>query len=218
MFETSPQLLFILGSIVFISGVLLHLAKKNYLAVRIYIVQSLAIGSLLLLSLLSNFSGLLLLAVVCTVVVKGIIAPYFFFKLIKKNKLQFSASTYLNTPLTLLSIALTVVLVRVIFLKALQSFVGIDPNLLLLALSTIFVSVFVLINRKGALSQILGVLSLENSIVGFALFAGLEQSPALQFGITFDILIWVMIASVFVTMIYKQFGTLDVTSMKNLTE
>lgn len=218
MFESSPQLLFILGSIVFVSGVLLHLAKKNYLAVRIYILQSLAIGGLLLISLLSDFSGLLLTAVICTVVVKGIIAPYFFFKLIRKNQLQFSASTYLNTPLTLLSVALIVVLVRMIFVKSLQSFVGIDANLLLLALSTIFVSVFVLINRKGALSQILGILSLENSIVSFALFAGLEQSPALQFGITFDILIWVMIASVFVTMIYKQFGTLDVTSMKNLTE
>jgi len=218
MFESSPQLLFILGSIVFVSGVLLHLAKKNYLAVRIYILQSLAIGGLLLVSLLSDFSGLLLTAVVCTVIVKGLVAPYFFFKLIKKNQLQFSASTYLNTPVTLLFVALIVVLVRMIFVKSLQSFVGIDANLLLLALSTIFVSVFVLINRKGALSQILGVLSLENSIVSFALFAGLEQSPALQFGITFDILIWVMIASVFVTMIYKQFGTLDVTSMKNLTE
>ncbi len=218
MFENSSQLLFILGSIVFISGVSLHLVKKNFLAVCLYIFQSLAIGALLLLSLFSNFSVLLLLAVICTIVVKGIIAPFFFTKLIKKNQLQFSASTYLNTPLTLLSVALIVMIVRIIFLKALTSFDEVSSDLLLLSLASIFVSVFVLINRKGALSQILGVLSLENSIVSFALFAGLEQSPALQFGITFNILVWVLISSVFVTLIYKQFGTLDVTSMKKLIE
>lgn len=218
MFENSSQLLFVLGSIVFISGVSLHLIKKNFLAVCLYIFQSLAIGALLLLSLFSNFSALLLLAVICTIVVKGIIAPFFFTKLIKKNQLQFSASTYLNTPLTLLSVALIVVAIRIIFLKALASFNEVNSDLLLLSLASIFVSVFVLINRKGALSQILGVLSLENSIVSFALFAGLEQSPALQFGITFDILVWVLVSSVFVTLIYKQFGTLDVTSMKKLIE
>ncbi|EKD43794.1 MAG: hydrogenase 4 subunit E [uncultured bacterium] len=218
MFEASQQLLFVLGSMVFIASVMLHLAKKNHLAVTLYVVQSLAIGGLLLLSLLFDFSYLLLLAVVCTIIVKGVVAPYFFLKLIKQNKLQFATSTYLNTPLTLVIVALIVVFIRTIFWNALQTFDGVNPDLLLLSLATILVSGFVLINRKGALSQILGVLSIENSIVSFALFAGLEQSPALQFGITFDILVWVIVSSIFVTLIYKQFGTLDVTSMKKLTE
>jgi len=64
----------------------------------------------------------------------------------------------------------------------------------------------------------LGILSLENGIVSFALFAGLEQNPGLQLGITFDVLIWIIIASVFISMIYRQFGSLDVTTMKKLTE
>ena len=75
-----------------------------------------------------------------------------------------------------------------------------------------------MINRKGVLSQMLGILSVENGIVAFALFSGLEQNPALQLGITFNILIWIMIASVFATMIFRQFGSLDVTTMKKLTD
>ena len=68
------------------------------------------------------------------------------------------------------------------------------------------------------MSQIIGILSLENGIVAFALFSGLEQSPALQIGIMFDLLVWVIIAAVFISMIYKQFGSLDVTELKHLKE
>jgi len=68
------------------------------------------------------------------------------------------------------------------------------------------------------LSQIIGILSFENSIVVFAVFANLEQSAALQLGIVFDIFIWIMIASVFISMLYKHFGTLNVSSMKNLKD
>jgi len=74
-------------------------------------------------------------------------------------------------------------------------------NLLLLSVATIMISLFLIINRKGALSQMLGILSLENGIVSFALFAGLEQNPGLQLGITFNILIWIIIATVFISMI-----------------
>jgi len=73
-----------------------------------------------------------------------------------------------------------------------------------------------IINRKGALSQMIGVLSLENSIVSFAFTAGLEQKPGLELGITFDIFVWIIIATVFVSMVYKKFKTLDVTEMSRL--
>jgi hydrogenase-4 component E len=40
----------------------------------------------------------------------------------------------------------------------------------------------------------------------------------LQLGITFNILIWIIIATVFISMIFRQFASLDVTTMKELTE
>ena len=81
-----------------------------------------------------------------------------------------------------------------------------------------FLSLFLIINRKSALSQIVGILSLENSIVAFAIFAGLEQSLSLQIGILFDISVWLIIATVFMSMMYTHFGSLDVTDMKKLKD
>ncbi len=64
----------------------------------------------------------------------------------------------------------------------------------------------------------IGILSLENGIVCFATFAGLEQTPGLQLGVIFDIFVWVIIATVFISMIYRHFGSLDVSAMRTLKE
>ncbi|MDO8785237.1 MAG: hypothetical protein Q7J12_03380 [Syntrophales bacterium] len=199
-------------------AVFLHLTKKNITAVRLYMVQSSAISVLLLLSSFDKTSILLLLAIISTIVVKAIIAPYFFLGLIRRHRLKFAVSTYINTPVTLLIIAVLVAIAHADFLKPLALLAPAGKNLLLLSVATILISLFLIINRKGALSQMLGILSLENSIVSFALFAGLEQNAGLQLGITFNILLWIIIATVFISMIYRQFGSLDVTTMKKLTE
>jgi len=218
MTPIAPQLLLFLEIVIFASAVFLHLTKKNSSAVRLYIAQSSAISLLLLLPAVEESSPLLVIAIIATITVKLFIAPYFFFGLIKKHRLKYSVSTYLNTPITVLIIAALVAFTRTDVFSPLAQLAIEGRNLLLLSVATIMISLFLIINRKGALSQMLGILSLENGIVSFALFAGLEQNPGLQLGITFNILIWIIIATVFISMIYRQFGSLDVTTMKKLTE
>ncbi|MBK5225808.1 MAG: hypothetical protein JJD96_04435 [Thermoleophilia bacterium] len=206
----------VFATIIFASAVFLHLTRKNTSAVRLYMVQSSAIAALLILSSFDRFSPLLIVAIVATVAVKIFIAPYFFYGLIRRHQLKFSVNTYLNTPVSLMVIAALLVLTRSDFFSALAVLATSGDKMLRLAFATVLISLFLAINRKGALSQMIGILSLENGIVAFALFAGLEQSPGLQLGITFNILIWVIIATVFASMIFRKFGSLDVTAMKKL--
>lgn len=211
-------LLLFIETIIFVTIVLLHLTKKGAASIWLYVVQSSAIAILLLLSYFGEPSLLLALAIGAVLVVKILVAPAFFFRLLKRHQLKFSASTYLSMPLTLLAIAAVVALTQSTLSSSIVTLAPLRQNILLICAASIFIALFLLINRKGALSQMLGILSLENSIVSFAIFAGLEQNPGLQLGIIFDILIWVIIASVFASMIYRHFGSLDVTEMKKLTE
>ena len=203
---------------IFLSAVLLHITKRNSTAVSLYFIQSLAIAVLLFHPLIENFSPVIMLMAVLTLAVKAVVAPLFFLRLVKRHQLKFSASTYLNTPLTLIAIAILTALTNSQILSHIASIEPSSRKILSLAIAVVLVSFFLIINRKGAISQIIGILSLENGIVAFALFSGLEQSPALQIGIMFDLLVWVIIATVFISMIYKQFGSLDVTAMKHLKE
>lgn len=205
-------------TIIFLTIVFLHIAKKNTGAAFAYGLQSLIIVVLIVNSYFETGYVSLLFVGLITLAIKVILAPMFFVRLIKRHKFNFSVSTYLNTPFTLIAVTALTVLA---YSKKLAPITGIVPEyrlILALALSTIFISLLLIINRKGALSQIIGILSLENSVVAFAIFAGLEQSPGLQIGVLFVMLIWMIVATAFISMIYRHFGSLDVTAMDHLKD
>jgi len=208
----------LLLGIVFLTVVFLHISKKDFGAVIAYSIQSLAMVAILFFSFLQTHDISLLYIVAMTLLVKVVLAPIFFVRLVKKYALVFSVSTYLNTPLTLIIIAALTAIAHSQKLFSLTNIVPVNHAMLALALSTILLALFLIVNRRGALSQIIGILSFENGIVAFGIFAGLEQSFGLQMGIIFNILLWLIIATAFVSMLYKHFGSLNVTSMKQLTD
>ncbi|PIR67010.1 MAG: hypothetical protein COU51_00855 [Parcubacteria group bacterium CG10_big_fil_rev_8_21_14_0_10_36_14] len=204
--------------IVFGTIIFLHITKKNFGATLSYSLQSLMIAIILFNSFFETGNTSLLFITLLIFIVKVILTPIFFIKLIRQHALMFSVSTYLNTPLTLIIIATLTFVAHSQKFAPLTGIIPANQALLSLALASIFLSLFLVINRKGALSQIIGILSLENNIVAFTIFAGLEQSPMLQLGIMFNIFIWLIIATIFISMIYRHFGTLNVTTMNNLKD
>ncbi|HUC89987.1 MAG TPA: hypothetical protein VMR45_04250 [Patescibacteria group bacterium] len=196
----------------------LHVAKKNLNEVLLYALQSSAIVALLVVSSLHDKSLSLLLIAIAMLAVKVIFAPIFLSRLIKRHQAKFSVSTYANTPESLFGVALILLLAGSSVMAPLTNMVPANHGYLVLALGAMFASVLLIANRRGALSQVTGVLSLENSIVAFSIFAGLEQSAALQVGIIFDIFVWLIIAIVMVSMIYRHTGSMDVSNMKGLQD
>lgn len=215
---TISQFLFLLEAIIFTSVIFMHLSNKSFSVIMLYVVQSVMVAALLFFSGLEKMDFSLWLVVFLILAVKAVIAPYFFFGLIKKSQLKFNVSSYLNVPLTLAVLTILTIVANADFFKPLATLAPYNGNSLLLAVAAILISFFLIINKRGALPQMIGILSLENAIVSFAAFAGLEQTAGLEAGIIFDILMWIIIATVFAAMIYRQFGSLDVTSMKHLTE
>lgn len=208
----------LLLAIIFLTIVLLQSAKRNLAAVILYGLQSLVIVIFYVSSFIEIGSVSILYIALISLIVKVILAPILFTRLIKKHELIYSVSTYLNTPLTLIGIAALTAIAYSEKLAPLTSIVPENQSLLQLTLAAALLSLFLVVNRKGALSQIIGVLSLENSIVAFALFAGLEQSFSLQVGILFVVLVWLIIVTVFMSMMYRHFGSIDVTTMRHLRD
>lgn len=214
----SMMLLKILLEVIFLSIVFLHITRKNYDAAVAYGVQSLAVVLVIINAYLQNHDILLILIALLTLVIKVVLAPLFFTRLIKKHALNISVNTYLNISATLIMIVVLSAIAHSSKLAPITTLIPENQTLLALSLSAMLLSLFLIVNRQGAFSQIIGILSFENSIVAFTLLSGLEQSTALQFGIIFDIIIWIIIATTFISMLYKHFGTLNVTTIKNLKD
>lgn len=214
----NPFVLKLILEVLFVTLLFVHFSKKHSEFVVAFGIQSLAMAMLLFHSFLNTGNLFLLIIAVMALVVKVIIAPVFFVWLIRQQTSLLSVATYLNTPIRLIVISFLIFLAHTEGFFPLTQLIPHNQSFLSLSLSVIFLSVFLIINRKGALSQIIGVLSLENSIVAFSLFAGLEQSPVLQIGVMFNICIWVVIATMFAARILRHFGSLNVTIMTHLKD
>ncbi len=212
------ELPIILAGIAFMTIVLIQIARKSMLVVELFVVQSAAVIALLAWSSRDHVTLTLVATILAIAAVKLFVAPFFLKRLIATHASRFSSNTYLSGPNTLIVLALIIALSSSYLFKPLAVIAPGAQTLLFLSIASLFCALFIVINRQGALSQMIGILSMENSIVMMALAAGLEQSPALQLGITFDLLLWVCVAYIFLSLLYRQFGSLDVTQLRRLKD
>lgn len=215
---TSVSLLSVLGILVFMISVFLHVIKKYSWLVLAYSLQSFCIVLLLVQLAQERVEPTLYLAALLTLVVKVLFAPYFFMRLLRQYQLKFALAPYLNKSLTLIVL---MGLTAFAFSPALSGIVLLFPaqsKLVSLGIAMMFSALVFLMNRKDVVSQIIGMLSLENGVVFVALLLGVEQPFGLELGITFDLLVWMIIATVFIGVIYKQFGSLHIAEMSKLKE
>lgn len=205
-------------SIVYLASIGMHLAKKNLSVASLYGLQSAALVLLIVPSFIEHPTVPLLVVILVSILIKVIVAPRYFIRLVKRHELRFTVSSYANTPMTLIIIMVLTAFAGSAALAPITGLFEGSTVYLTLAVATMLISIFLMVNRKGALSQMIGILSVENSIVAFAVIAGLEQSAIFQIGALFDIFVWLLVATVFVSMVYRHTGSLDVTAMNRLRD
>lgn len=219
MENTFPGIVLFLDGLAFLLAILMHLTRRNANLVRLYLIQSLFLSILLLVLGFSLGEKSLLWMSLLTFFVKVVIAPAFFFRVLRKIPgAEISATNYLSTPLTLVVVMALVILS---YSKIIIPLGVLTPEMLglfSLNLSMVLTSIFLLINRRGIFTQIVGILCLENSIVFLSTIIGAKQPVGLEIGMLFDIALWIVVAMVFISMIHTQFGTLSTAPLKKLTE
>jgi hydrogenase-4 membrane subunit HyfE len=211
-------ILLILQVALFISALLLDLTRRNQQLVWIYTFESLVVAIILLVLGWREHSSVLFVIVGVTVLLKCIAAPVVLSRLIKKHQLTFTAPAYLNTPTTLGILLILVLAVRTSLQPLFAQIVPGEGSLLYLSVSAFFVSLFLAVNRRGAFSQIIGILAAENCLVVIAALMNIHTELWLELGILGDIFAWMLIGGTFVSIVSKHFGTTDVSRMKELAE
>lgn len=206
--------------ILLISVIFLNITKRNITAVILFTLQSIAISGAIFAVAWQEHSIELFFVGLFTLAVKAVLASVFFRRVVVRYSLPFSGKTYLNTPLTLVAAALCIgfaysqVLMPFYNVLASAGSVGVVKG----AMGAFFVTLLLLMNKKGALSQIIGILTFENTIILLALLLGLRHNVQLETAITFDITVWIVIAATYLNMLYRQFGSLDVSTLTHLKD
>lgn len=155
-----------------------------------------------------------------TLVIKSIIIPkvltYFTRKLEIEFKLENNpyVSVRASVIISALLVALSYFLIQQIPFKSDQIVNAYLP----VSMALFFIGLFVLVNRRIVLSQVVGLLIIENGLFLFAMALTHGVSLLIEIGIFVDILIGIFISSILLYRISRTFDSLDIGKLENLRD
>lgn len=147
--------------------------------------------------------------------IKVIAIPYAFFRLVDrlKSPRDVKAST---TPTQSVFIAGAMIYLSYAAVHSFGQAVHVPEDALAAAVALILTGSFLMVSRKKALMQMLGLLVLENGIFLAALITTFGMPLVIEIGIFFDILVGLLLMGIFTFRIRDTFDHLDVSKLRRL--
>ena len=153
---------------------------------------------------------------VLTLVVKVIVLPRVLYQLVNKMAIHREVSLSVGLVPSILIGVLLVGLTYFYVVPVLLKGIPVENQLLSVALSTVLLGCFFMTSRRSALSQLLGVIVMENGLFlsGVAVTGGMPL--IIELGIFFDLLVGVMVMGLLTNQIKDTFDTLDTKFLNKL--
>jgi hydrogenase-4 component E len=150
--------------------------------------------------------------------IKGIGIPILLERMVVRFGTERELEPYVNTATSLLVGGLLVLLAYVVTAPLVSVSLLPTRTGMPLAMGLVFVSLFVIISRKKALTQLLGFLMLENGIALLAVLGAHGIPIIVEIGVFLDVLLGFMVMQVFVYQIHETFESIDVEQLNRLRE
>ena len=158
----------------------------------------------------------LLLIMLETIVFKALVVPWFLNHLIKRNHITRIAEPYLPNFVSL--IIVTLIIVATIIMSGSIDDKNIDKTFFVVALSTLFTGLYLIVTRKKIITHVIGYLIIENGVFILSLAVGNEMPMLVNLGIMLDIFASVLILGVFFNKIGDVLKDPDVNRLSNLKD
>lgn len=170
--------------------------------------------------LIAYFSGIhhIYVATGVSIVLKVIVIPGFLFYIINKIKIKEDVESSINYTLSLF-IACGLILIAYYSTQSILTFENVFMrHCLPVSLAITLLGFFVMISRKKAITQILGLLAMEDGLFFAALSTSYGMPLVVELGVFFDILVSVIIMGIYVYRIKETFDSIDTDLLRELRE
>jgi hydrogenase-4 component E len=150
------------------------------------------------------------------VVVKGLAIPWLLRRMEQRFRTERELEPYVNTATSLVLAGLLVLVGYgisrpLVALSRLPTRGGMP-----LAMGLILVSLFVLVSRKKAITQVIGFLMLENGLALLAVLGTYGVPLIVELGVFLDALLGFLVMQIFVYRIHETFESIDVERLSQL--
>ena len=199
-----------------VSAYLMVGQKALFTTIRLYGAQSMLLAIVAATIAFSEQRHDLYVTAGLTMVLKGMLIPWFLMRVIDRIGIRREIEPFLNVPVSLLiCVALTVVGYRVStgFPEGVR---GVSHHLIGVALSLLLIGLFLMVTRKKAITQILALMTNENAVFLVAVGITTGMPLVVELGISFDVILAVLILAVMVRRIVDRFESMDVSRLSRL--
>jgi hydrogenase-4 component E len=201
--------------LVFITVLLMAAAKRTYTCVLLFSAQCAVISAQVLATAFMHRSAEAYIVAAMILVVKVVAIPYALVRIIEglQTPRDVTAST---TSAQSVFIVAGLILMSFLVVRPYVQTLHLDEDMLAAAVALVLTGAFLMVSRKKALMQVIGLLVLENGIFLAALTTTFGMPLLVEIGIFFDLLMGVFLMGLFVFRIRDTFDHLDVSRLRRL--
>jgi hydrogenase-4 component E len=190
--------------------------RSLFVTIRLYGLQSILLGVVALVMAVSDHRPHLLVSAALTAGLKGVFIPWFLMRVIDRIGIHREIEPFVNIPTSLLvCLGLTVVGYRVSTGLA-EGDRAVTHHVIGVSLSVLLMGLFLMVSRRKAVTQILALLSVENAVFLVALGVTSGMPLVVELGISFDVILAVLVLGILVHQIVDRFESMDVSRLSRL--
>lgn len=209
----------ILAAAILVTAFLIVSSRSLVFYIRLFALQSFLLGGVALLVVLGYGETHILIAALLTIAIKAIAIPVVLTRIIDRISVRKEIDFSINITVSLLLCGGMVILAD----SVAQSILSMQPadtpavsRVLSVSIAMMLIGLFIMMTRKKALTQIVGLLTMENGVFLSGLSITYGMPLIVEIGIFFDILVAVLILGVFVFRINRTFESISLDALRSL--
>src|ERR1039457_4370853 len=214
--DLSSQVITLMAALMLVVQLLMIAQRMLLTNIRLFAIQSLLLAAVAaVLAHHYNASHVYVVAVL-TIIGKVIFLPWLLNRQLRRIKIAQEIEPLFNAPATIMLCGGLTVLGYLVA-RPFTSLERLGNNTLAVAITLVLTGFFLMINRRKAISQVIGLLTVENGVMLAAIALTTYGMPlVVEFGIFFDVLVAVMILGILIYRIRETFASMDTSKLNQL--
>lgn len=209
------QAVTMLSALALVSAFAVLALRTLHLVIRAYAAQSLALGLAALLVGLGSGRPHVIGVAAFTILLKTFVIPRFLFKVISDVRIKREADPFVSYPVSMLcGVAFALLSYAAAWpLSAGDAFAG---RGFALALTLMLLGLWLMVGRRKAITQVVGLLVMENGLFVAALSTAFAMPMVVELGLAFDLLVAVAVMGLLIFRIQSTFGSMNTERLMRL--
>jgi len=194
----------------------LGIAHRLLTYIKILALQGVLLFGIAFIELIQINAANLTFVLLETIVIKAIAIPLFLNYVMKRNRITRDAEPFLPNFVSL--IIITLIIIATFILSNAIDDSRISKIYFVVALSTLFTGLYIIVTRHKIITHVMGYLIIENGVFILSLALGNEMPVLVNLGILLDVFASVFLLGIFVNRVGDVLKDVDVDQLKSLKD